>query len=160
MTKVVQFSDRQRSAASSSGRTPDFGSRNAGSNPSAASNLEALMMARLTEAVDAAVPHFPLGTPKETIIKAMEKAKEGERFSMDVLIENNLDAEARARADKARMDKELEIRTASDEASGRSARPRRWRKPASASPQVRFLGPARRRAVKWSYDECEEHQRG
>jgi hypothetical protein len=38
----------------------------------------------------------------------MEKAKEGERFSMDVLIENNLDAEARARADKARMDKKLE----------------------------------------------------
>jgi hypothetical protein len=38
--KTVSFPDRQRSAASSSGRTPEFGSGNDGSNPSAAPNID------------------------------------------------------------------------------------------------------------------------
>lgn len=75
---------------------------------SAAPDLQALMLQKMQEAMAEAIPHFPLGTPKETVLNAMENAKEGERFSMDVLIENNLDPEARAKADAERIAKKLE----------------------------------------------------
>lgn len=70
--------------------------------------LEAMIMGKLQEAMSDAQKHFPIGTPKETILNAMESAKEGEKFSMDILIENNLDPGARAKADAERIAKKLE----------------------------------------------------
>lgn len=61
--------------------------------------------------------HYPLGTSKETIIKAMENAKEGETFTMSFAItpkgwvNPEKQAEAaheRAKADNERIAKKLE----------------------------------------------------
>lgn len=59
--------------------------------------------------------HFPLGTPKEKILEAMENAKEGDKFTMDFAITSkgwgvpsDAEAEADAKADAERIKKKLE----------------------------------------------------